>query len=444
VIVSRVFLLVGHGGFYNRGCEAIVRCTVDIIKGAVGDSTIVLASYDSDRDRVQIEQERIAIDKVIPGRPDGASRYGPTWVLQTLHRRLFCADLSVQDYLSRSFYKEADVVISVGGDNFSDDYGSPKQFFDTLKAARKYGAKTVIWGASIGPFDVPEEERVWADELRRVDLITVREDKSYEYLRHLGVTQNVCRVSDPAFLLAATPPTVTLPFFDAKGVVRVGVGMSDLAGHWKRGRGTEAYSQMFVDFCAHLCDTYEARILFVPHVIQSVEGRNDLAVCRDVACRVNRPDQCTVLPETLNACEMKYAISQCDYFIGARTHSTIASLSSRVPTISIGYSVKAWGINRDLLGHGDYVVDIASMETRTLIERFESLRRNGEEIRAVLQQNLPHVIDRARQAGRHLLRTTYRAEQWRSYRSSFHCTTRRSTLAGQWRPSSGRRGRTSR
>ncbi len=51
-----------------------------------------------------------------------------------------------------------------------------------------------------------------------------------------------------------------------------------------------------------------------------------------------------------NAKELKGYISRCRAFVGARTHSTIAAYSTGVPTLAIGYSVKARGIAKDLFG----------------------------------------------------------------------------------------------
>ena len=39
------FLLVGYGGFYNRGCEAIVRGTLRIVRDAFPDNKIMLRSH---------------------------------------------------------------------------------------------------------------------------------------------------------------------------------------------------------------------------------------------------------------------------------------------------------------------------------------------------------------------------------------------------------------
>jgi colanic acid/amylovoran biosynthesis protein len=52
-----------------------------------------------------------------------------------------------------------------------------------------------------------------------------------------------------------------------------------------------------------------------------------------------------------------------EMFVGARTHATIAAYSSCVPTLVVGYSVKARGIARDIFGSEEnMVIPVQSLE----------------------------------------------------------------------------------
>lgn len=396
--MGKNILLIGHGGFYNRGCEAIVRTTVELIKNAVIDCNISLLSFDPLSDELFADQSGIRVDKIIDGKPEGAKRFSVSWILQTLHRRIFYCNLNIYNYLCIPYFKNADVVISVGGDNFTDDYGNPKIFFDSLRISRKLGAKTVIWGATIGPFKNCKAEKLWAKELNMANLITIREDKSIDYLKNLGVDKNVIRVSDPAFLLPALQPKSELPFAIEKRKMRVGIGMSDLLVGQNVTSKSDKYIQSNVDFIKYLINHYGAEVILVPHVTKQSRGHNDYRICEEVNKYINKPECCFVLPEAFNACEMKYCISLCDYFIGARTHSTIASFSSNVPTISIGYSTKAWGINTDVLGNTKYVISIDNLDVKSLIEKFNTLYKDNVGVRNKLKQSIPAVILRAKKA----------------------------------------------
>ena len=96
--------------------------------------------------------------------------------------------------------------------------------------------------------------------------------------------------------------------------------------------------------------------------------------------------------------QLKYIISQCRLFIGARTHATIAAYSTCVPTLVIGYSVKSRGIATDLFEiEENYVVPIQTIKSvRELISAFDWLEANANTIKQHLQSVIPAYQEKAR------------------------------------------------
>ena len=93
-------------------------------------------------------------------------------------------------------------------------------------------------------------------------------------------------------------------------------------------------------------------------------------------------------------------------FIGARTHATIAAYSTCVPTLVVGYSVKAKGIAKDLFGtYENYVIPVQTLENKEdLINAFKWLNNNKEEIKKHLTDVMPEYIKRAIRAGEEISR----------------------------------------
>jgi polysaccharide pyruvyl transferase WcaK-like protein len=104
--------------------------------------------------------------------------------------------------------------------------------------------------------------------------------------------------------------------------------------------------------------------------------------------------------------QIKYIISKCRAFIGARTHATIAAYSSCVPTLVVGYSVKARGIAKDLFGTQEhYVLPVQTLsDSEELIAAYDWMMQNEQEIRTRLQTIMPDYCTRAVQAGEELRR----------------------------------------
>ena len=99
--------------------------------------------------------------------------------------------------------------------------------------------------------------------------------------------------------------------------------------------------------------------------------------------------------------KLKYIISQCRAFIGARTHATIAAYSSCVPTLVVGYSVKARGIAKDLFGtEKHYVLPVQMLENpEELIRAYNWMMDREQKIKNRLEEIMPEYCARAKAAG---------------------------------------------
>ena len=88
--------------------------------------------------------------------------------------------------------------------------------------------------------------------------------------------------------------------------------------------------------------------------------------------------------------ELKWVISQLDWFCGTRMHSAIAALSSGVPASAIAYSLKTQGIF-ETCDQGDHVADPRDLDTIDVIEKLEQSYKNRDEARISLVHRLPDV-----------------------------------------------------
>lgn len=374
--------LVGHAGFFNRGCEAIVRSTIALLADDGMDCAFRLFSLDAEKDRAEMNSGRV---QVVPAWWDGAHRYDKQATGRALATRLsrrywrpgLLATALVEYYepwaervRTRS---EVDCALSVGGDNYSLDYGSNTFFQKEIDYYRKRGVATVIWGASIGPFSADKiVERGMAAFLKRVRLITAREGLTQDYLASIGVVDNVVRVWDPAFYLQPEPMCGAVAEYLHNNSV-VGINVSALVARWYPHGDLDhllAEVAKFVD--AIVVQGWS--ILLIPHVTRdnAADEHNDHAVLlrlRD-RCRAGH-EHIRVLSGHLPASQLKWAISKCRFFIGARTHATIAAVSTGVPSVAIAYSVKARGIWRDVFGNEDLVLPVQELSYSSLLAKWE-------------------------------------------------------------------------
>jgi polysaccharide pyruvyl transferase WcaK-like protein len=105
------------------------------------------------------------------------------------------------------------------------------------------------------------------------------------------------------------------------------------------------------------------------------------------------------LNDKLSAAETKWVISRCRAFAGARTHSTIAAISSAVPTLSLAYSRKARGLNQDIFGHQEFCLQPPEITPTNIAERMANLLASSDAIAKHLAGLLPGIRERALNAG---------------------------------------------
>ena len=92
------------------------------------------------------------------------------------------------------------------------------------------------------------------------------------------------------------------------------------------------------------------------------------------------------------SCEdLKGYIAKCRFFVGARTHATIAAYSSGIPTLVLGYSVKSRGIAKDIFGDEKHFVISSQSLTSSdeLLEAFKWIANHENDIRKRLMDYIP-------------------------------------------------------
>ena len=262
------------------------------------------------------------------------------------------------------------------------------------------GKPVYLWGASVGPFErEPHFVPAIRDHLKRMDQIMVRESVSFDYLRNTLGLNNVVQMVDPAFTLAKQDVVCSgfWPKDGGNGVV--GLNVSPLIERYKK-PGQDFVAEV-AGFARQAVTKLGYGVLLVPHVIP-LDGsprNNDahylaqiLSSCSDLGSQIK------MMPPTFNASQIKHVISQLRFFVGARTHATIAALSSGVPTISISYSVKARGINRDLFGNEDVVLPTFAVGKMSLLEKLGFLNEHDAELRQLLAERMPIYAEKVYQS----------------------------------------------
>lgn len=376
--MRRIFLYA-HGGSGNHGCEAIVRATVKILK----NENLCLISSNPGED---IHYGLGELCEIIKDRNTSINRRSWDFVKAYVDLKLK-KDFVPMDKLwykdAFSHIRKGDIALSIGGDNYC--YADVNKYIMLHDMLKKRGAKTVLWGCSVEP-DLVAKPEVAAD-LARYDLITARETISYEALK--AVNPNTYLLADPAFQL--DPKECDLPDGFIPGNT-VGINLSPMAMDCEKipGIAFENYRNLI----AHIIANTDMQIALIPHVVwPDGDDRIPLGKLHEAFKETGR----VCMVEDRDCRELKYIISKCRFFLGARTHSTIAAYSSGVPTLVMGYSVKARGIARDLFGTEEgYVLPVQDLRhPEALTEAMKTIMNREDAICKQMERDLPDFMERS-------------------------------------------------
>ena len=369
-------LLVGNGPITNRGCEAIAKTTIKLLKKFVNPAEISYLSFYPELD-IELESEGVNVG---PLKAMSNLRYHMGYRIMNKLKVLPISLKASIKHLSPYYnhLQDTSVVLSLGGDNYTDDYGIPYLFWSLAYFSFHKKVPFIIWGASVGKFKSAESIELAKKRLKCVYEVTAREDLTADYLKDLGYKGKVTRVFDTAFLL--NPEATAIPEYKNNRKL-LGLNISPLFSKYTP-FSKEDILKIFAKFISYISNEYN--VLLIPHVFIDTPVNDDYGYMKDL---LSLGSHVQIVDSSNNCSQLKYLISKCDAFIGARTHSTIAAFSSSVPTLSLGYSTKAKGINQDLFGHLDYLVDSREFNRKILDDKFKLLQTHSEQIQNILKSN---------------------------------------------------------
>lgn len=378
-------MMFAHGGSMNRGCEAIVRSSANIIKEKLLDSKIYLASGNPETDQMILK-----LDGIYDGSDSYIKKYSYPWWISSIKVKLFEDESYTHGKIHHNIIKhinDMDVCLSIGGDNYC--YGEQPGWYEVNRRIKLQGKKLVLWGCSIGEEDMSE---IKLADLRSFDLILARETFTYQMLINKGLN-NVKLCADPAFTMEKEE--LALPEGWQIGNT-VGLNFSPLV--WKRNKDSQAAIKGLIQ---HILQTTDMTIALTPHVMQ--EGNNDYEVLEYYYKEFKDSGRVILLPDDLNAIQYKGYIARMRFFIGARTHATIAAYSNYVPTMVLGYSVKSKGISNDLFGEEKLVLGIEEIsDIKKLRNKFDEMVREELDLKHTLQQSIPKIQQMSYRAVKYL------------------------------------------
>lgn len=399
-------LFVGNGQYANRGCEAIAKSSVRLIREYFPQTPIINGNELGEYDQVD-ETEPNVIHKQCSCL-GGVRRMQLSDAIYKRTRLL--VDISHAGKMVRQWAPQSRAVLSMGGDLYGLSHGRRVllQYIFLGEAAVKLKKPFIIWGATIGKIDAePILKRTAIEHFKRCSLILVRDQTSFDYLSNNGVNDNLKLVADPAFLLEPHKPRFDLPYQNELSEM---IGFNLASAYGAQGNlGT--YRDMIklgADCVETIMQKTGRKVILIPHIVSYPEttwGNDTLFLSLIKECLLERDIQIDLVPSSLRCWELKWVMSRLKAYVGSRFHSTIGAMGSGTPTVSISFSEKAPALNELLLNHSKFVIHCKDLTVDRLSNVLSELLSEEDSTRKSLQLRLPEIKALAHKAGQYLQET---------------------------------------
>ncbi len=288
-------------------------------------------------------------------------------------------------------------MLLFGGGSLLQDVTSGKSilyYLAIIRTAQKCGMKTMLYANGIGPITRKLSKKLASKILNEVDVITLRDDKSDEELKSLGVTKpKVIITADPAFTLDADISRSGRFFTNMAGVPQ-GTKLCALSiRDWKK--NSPDFAQQLALLCDYMIDKHGIYPLFIPF-----QYPDDMAISRLVM--ENMKGKSYIISRELSVPEMFSVLSEAEIIIGMRLHSLIYATTLAIPAMPLCYDPKISAFMESLNQPDRIDVEDFSSETAKGIldgiitesaQRRTELGKTNEVLRKTAEKNAVYAIE---------------------------------------------------
>ena len=230
--------------------------------------------------------------------------------------------------------KKADMLISGGGTLIQDRTSTKSLWYYLMiiKSALRHDMRVMLYANGIGPLSGKMNRKKTKKVLDRVNLITLRDEASADYLKNLGVNMEHAMITaDPALNLLNADSKRGRGILKKAGVPEGAKLMGISVRRWND------VSQDFETIIADACDYAVKKYGYYP-VFLPMQMSKDLAISQSIKKRMK--EKSSIIDANMRVEDMLSVVGCMDVCIGMRLHTLIYSVIKAIPLIGLVYDPK--------------------------------------------------------------------------------------------------------
>lgn len=341
---AKSILVSGYYGFDNSGDDAILKAIVKDVRSLDNKLNIVVLSNNPQKTNDMYDV-------------DAVNRFKTLEVLRAI--------------------TNTSLLIS-GGGSLLQDVTSTRSllYYLAVMATAKFFRKPVmVYANGIGPINGKLNRSLSKFILDKVDLISLRDDDSKEYISQMKVNnKNIVVTADPVFTLKASDDEHIENIFLNEGIPNnkrfIGISIRK----WKTANNLVEVVSKTIDY---IIEKYQVDVILIP-----MHYPEDLEISLEVMDNV-KSTNCHVLREKYNVEEIMGVIHRLDLIVAMRLHSLIYAAGQEVPMVGLVYDPKVEGILKSL--DMEYMSNVDNLNYDELVANIDTVWNNKEKLKDSLK-----------------------------------------------------------
>lgn len=379
-------ILYGVNVENNFGGPSIIHGTIEMIKKYKPDSEIIV--FQKSKLRQDSIKDINAQILQLPG-----VNLNKLFIFSILKK----IGLKINNPEIENFLKiiiSADLVVNLLGICFCDKLTLKKpNIIKTLKLlfgtnlisfiAKLHGIKSIKSASSFGPARFFYSKlQAWLSYRFIFDLMFAREKESMTQL---------CNYTKKSSKIYLSPDFANLMHYPKPSKIENRIGISISHQIIKQWESTEPYLNCISNLIKKIRDELNVEIVLIPNETTKNNYYNDIHVAKDICNKFNDKKNLSILNfDRLTSTELKSFISECNAVIASRYHCCVASLSSGVPTLVIGWHYKYIEL-LELYGQDKWILSSKDCSSDKLSCLFDEFWNSRENIRSELKSRFCDV-----------------------------------------------------
>lgn len=332
-------MISGYYGFRNSGDESILRAMVDSLRRERPNMRILVLSRNPKETRRVYGTEAI-------------NRFNFLKLLHLLRR--------------------TKLLISGGGSLIQDVTSNQSliYYLSIIKAAKKRGAKVMLYANGIGPVNNLKNYKMVSKALNQVDLITLREESSLEELHRLGVTQPPAVVTaDPAFVIPCASEEHIAEVMRRVGLPEGKKYFCIAVRPWSK--LDKNFDRILAELTEYVTQKYDLMPVFIP--MQPLYDK-------EISNRILR--KCKggglMFKDVYSSSILLGVTKGAEFILAMRLHTLIYAAGAGTPVIGLAYDPKVNAM-MEYMGQ-KYMMDVSNMDLNVLKKYVDEILENKAEI----------------------------------------------------------------